>query len=167
METIIDRASPADAYEILELLKKAGGESDNLSFGAEGLPYTQEEEAAYISQILASFDELMLVARIDEKIVGIASLLHSAPLAPKRGNFSVTVLKDFWNMGVGSKLTSEIIAFARLHHFEIIDLELRSDNLRAIGLYEKFKFKRVDGFSALLNKNGKDIPLIHMSFSIT
>ena len=127
------------------------------------MPYTQEEEAAYISRIQASFDELMLVARIDGKVVGIASLLHSAPLTQKRGNFSVTVLKDYWNIGIGSKLTSEIINFARLHHFEAIDLDVRSDNLRAIGLYEKFKFERVDGFSAFMNKRGKDIPLIRMS----
>ena len=36
MSIIIERARPKDAAEILEYLKKIGGETDNLSFGKEG-----------------------------------------------------------------------------------------------------------------------------------
>ena len=34
---IIEKASPKDASDLLEYLKRIGGESANLSFGAEGL----------------------------------------------------------------------------------------------------------------------------------
>ena len=32
-------AVPSDAVQILEYLKQVGGETDNLSFGADGIPF--------------------------------------------------------------------------------------------------------------------------------
>ena len=37
MNILITKAMPEDAKEILEYLKKIGGETDNLTFGSEGL----------------------------------------------------------------------------------------------------------------------------------
>ena len=43
----IDQARPKDAAQLLAYLKQVGSETDNLTFGAEGLPGTAEQEAAY------------------------------------------------------------------------------------------------------------------------
>ena len=43
----IDQARPEDAAQLLAYLKRVGSETDNLTFGAEGLPGTAEQEAAY------------------------------------------------------------------------------------------------------------------------
>ena len=59
-----------------------------------------------------------------------------------RGDFAISVAKDYWNNGIGSQLLSNIIAFAKGNNFEIIDLQVRSDNKSAIHLYEKYGFKR-------------------------
>ena len=59
----IEKAACEDAAEILQYLKQIGTETDNLTFGAEGLPFTAESEAAYISQIQNSCDAIMLVAK--------------------------------------------------------------------------------------------------------
>ena len=40
----ITRARPEDAAALLDYLKIVGGETDNLSFGAEGVPLAPEEE---------------------------------------------------------------------------------------------------------------------------
>ena len=42
----ITRARPEDAAALLDYLKIVGGETDNLSFGAEGVPLAPEEEQA-------------------------------------------------------------------------------------------------------------------------
>ena len=44
----IDQARPEDAAQLLAYLKRVGSETDNLTFGAEGLPGTAEQEAAYL-----------------------------------------------------------------------------------------------------------------------
>ena len=39
----IDQARPEDAAQLLAYLKRVGSETDNLTFGAEGLPGTAEQ----------------------------------------------------------------------------------------------------------------------------
>ncbi len=43
MMTEIGEALPADAEAILKYCKAIGAESDNLTFGAEGIPVTAEK----------------------------------------------------------------------------------------------------------------------------
>ena len=44
----IVRAQAEDAAVLLDYLKIVGGETDNLSFGAEGVPLDVEAEKAYL-----------------------------------------------------------------------------------------------------------------------
>ena len=48
MSFSIEKARPEDAAALIEYLRVVGGESDNLTFGAEGLPATVEEETAFL-----------------------------------------------------------------------------------------------------------------------
>ena len=50
-------------------------------------------------------------------------------------------VKEHWNKGIGTQLLHEIIEFAKDNQFEIIDLQVRSDNAPAIHLYEKYGFR--------------------------
>lgn len=159
---VIEKATAADAVEILEYLKQVGGETDNLTFGAEGLPFTPASEAAYIRQIENSCDDVMLVAKENGKIVGNASLNRLPRRMGHRGEFSVTVLKDYWNRGIGSRLLDEILSFAKAHAFEIIDLQVRSDNLPAIRLYHKFGFQKVGTHPAFFKIGGEEIAFDYM-----
>lgn len=143
MAIVIDRAGPADAAELLDFLKQIGGESDNLSFGAEGLPVSADAEAAYLAEIENSCDDVMLVARENGRIIGNASLNRLPRRMRHRGEASVAVRRECWNRGVGGRLLAELIRFARGNGFEYVELQVRSDNLPAIHLYEKFGFQRM------------------------
>ena len=46
-------------------------------------------------------------------------------------------------VGIGSALMAQLIAFARENGFAQLELEVRSDNARAIRLYEKFGFQKL------------------------
>jgi len=48
MSISIEKAAPCDAALILEYLKQVGGETDNLTFGSEGLPFSVESEMEFI-----------------------------------------------------------------------------------------------------------------------
>ena len=131
MELIeIRETMPEDAEQLLAYLKKVGAETDNLTFGKEGLPVTVEQEQAYLAQV---HEEL----RADGSLSGLPRRMsHYAELG-------LSVIKAQWNQGIGGRLLSELIAYARQASIEIIRLEVRSDNESAVHLYEKYGFKRV------------------------
>ena len=96
----------------------------------------------------------MLLAKADGKIVGNSSLSRLPRRMSHRGDFAVTVAKEYWNKGIGGQLLSEIIEFAKQNSFEIIDLQVRSDNLSAIHLYKKFGFESLFTYTDFFKING-------------
>lgn len=148
MDITIERAKPSDAAEILTYLRQVGGETDNLTFGPEGLPFGVGAEEAYLSGIENSRDEIMLIARENAKIVGVSSLNRLPRRMSHRGDFGVSVVKSHWNRGIGSRLLENILALAKENGFEIIDLQVRSDNAAAIHLYEKYGFQKLCTYPA-------------------
>lgn len=48
-------AQPEDAAALLEYLKIVGGETENLSFGAEDVPLSVGEEEAYLRSLIHRF----------------------------------------------------------------------------------------------------------------
>ena len=143
MNVIIEKAAAGDAAAILEYLKRIGSETDNLSFGGEGLPFSAEDEAAYISSLEGSTDGILLVAKAGGEIIADASLSRHPRRMSHRGELGVSVVKEYWGRGIGSRLIERLLEFARENRFEIIDLEVRSDNKAAIHLYEKFGFVKI------------------------
>lgn len=166
MSITIEKATCEDAAEILQYLKQIGAETDNLTFGAEGLPLTVESEAAYLRQIENSCDAVMLVAKEDGKIVGDASLSRLPRRMKHRGDLGISVVKECWNRGIGSQLLLEIIRFAKQNAFEGIDLQVRSDNLSAIHLYEKFGFRKIGTHPSFFKIGSEEIAFDYMFLKI-
>ena len=157
MSIRIEKAIPSDAAKLLKYLKQVGGETDNLTFGPEGMPFSVEAEAEFISSMENSIDNIMLLAKSADKIVGCASLNRLPRRMKHRGDFAISVAKDYWNKGIGSQLIDKIISFARQNDFEIIDLQVRSDNKNAIHLYEKYGFKKIGEHPAFFKIDDENI----------
>ena len=166
MSVVIGKAGREDAAAMIDFLKTVGGETDNLTFGAEGLPITIEAEAAFIVSIENSFDDIMLLAKENGEIIGSASLNRMPRRMSHIGDFSVSVLKKYWNKGVGRMLIDGILDFASENGFEIINLQVRSDNKAAIHLYEKYGFKKIGTHPASFKINGEYIPFDYMYLTL-
>jgi RimJ/RimL family protein N-acetyltransferase len=52
----------------------------------------------------------------------------------------VSVLKDYWGMGIGEELIRYLINWSRDSGIRKINLRVRQDNLKAISLYKKLGF---------------------------
>ncbi len=163
---LIEKASPKDAEGLLGYLKQIGSESDNLSFGPEGLGFTVEAEERYLSGIENSRDAVMLVAKENGKIIGCATLSRLSRRMKHRGEFSVSVLKEYWNRGIGRSLTKSIIDFARENDFSVIDLQVRSDNAAAIHLYEKFGFVKLGTHPSFFEIDNEAVAVDYMYLRI-
>ena len=155
----IRKSLPSDAEGILECCRRVGGETDNLTFGAEGIPFTVEQERAYLESILQSNNQLYLVAVVDGEIVGTGVYSgFSKPRLAHRGEISLSVRKAHWGRHIGTRLLEELLRFAREEaKAELVSLEVRSDNPRAIGLYKKFGFVTVGTFPGYMKIVGQDV----------
>ena len=143
MNITIEKAKPEDAAAILEYLKQVGSETDNLTFGAEGMPFSVEAEEEYIASLEKSDAGTMFLAKDGDLIVGVATLNRQPRRMSHRGEFGLTVRKAYWGKGIGSRLLQETIAYAKANDYATVDLEVLSENERAIRVYEKFGFKKI------------------------
>lgn len=144
MEQIeIREVMPEDAEKLIACMKRTGGETDNLTFGEEGLPVTIEQEREYIEQMRCAEKSVHYGAWKDGKLVGSASLNGLPRRMSHYADMALAVEKAYWNQGIGGMLIEKLIEYARQAGIEIIKLEVRSDNASAIHLYEKYGFKRV------------------------
>lgn len=163
---VIVRAQAEDAAALLEYLKIIGGETDNLSFGPEGVPLSVEQEASYLGMQAASTDHVQYLAKVDGQIIGTASLNRKPNRMRHRGEFGISLKKAYWGYGAASALTEAVLAFARDNDFAQLNLEVRSSNARAIHLYEKYGFRKLCTFPAFFRLEGQDVDFDLMNLDL-
>ena len=156
MKFMIERAVPQDAAALLDYLKDIGGETDNLTFGAEGLPFTVEQEETFLEELLDASHSAMFVAKVEGRIVGDVSVMGTDRARTKhRADIGISVRREMWGNGIGRALMQTIIDFAKHADIEILHLQVRSDNARAIRLYESCGFVKIGQYKGLLKIDGE------------
>lgn len=156
MDIIIKEARPEDAAKLIEYTKIVGAQTDNLSFGKEGAGDTPEVEE-FIKRINSDPKSVMYFAWKNDDIVGSANISGMKRRMSHRANFAISVAKSEWGSGIGSALLEKCISFAKDNEIEIINLDTRSDNIRAISLYKKFGFIKIGRMPAFSKINGEYI----------
>lgn len=112
---IVERAHPEDAAELLEFTKTIGAQTDNLTYGAEGVGASVEQEADFLKGLYDSQKEIFLVAKADGKIVGTANFAASQkPRLSHRGEIGISVEKSMWGQGIATMLMQRLIDFAKI-----------------------------------------------------
>lgn len=144
METIeIRELMPEDAEALIACLKRTGGETDNLTFGSEGLPVTVEQEKEHLEQMRRAEKSVHYGVWKDGELIGNGSLNGLPRRMSHVAEIGLGVVKAQWNQGIGGMLLEKLIGYAREAGIEIIKLEVRSDHAGAIHLYEKYGFQCV------------------------
>jgi len=157
IKRIIREARIDDAAHLLSYLQMVGSESDNLTFDAKGLPFTEKQEREYLDNRMCSQNNITLLALEGEKIIG--SLGVDTPCFPRlshRGELGISALKEHWGQGVGSALLEAMLCWVRDYPTGLrkIDLSVREDNERAIALYKKYGFNEKGKIKRLVQIDG-------------
>ena len=163
---VIERARPEEAAALLDYLKIVGGETENLSFGAEGVSLDLEAEQDHLRMQSESTDNVQYLAKVKDEIVGTASLNRKHKRMSHRGEFGISLKKAWWGRGVASALMEAILVFAKENDFEQLNLEVRSDNARAIRLYEKYGFRKLCTFPHFFKINGEYVDFDLMNLEL-
>ena len=140
---LIRTAELADAYELAKCVNRVHDETEFLAFSFSERSYTKDEEQDKIQEMLEDEGSNTIVAVYDGKIIGSASL---SPVSKKmrirhRCDMSVSILKEFWGLGIGGKLIESIIEIAKMIGYEQIELIVVADNVKAYQLYKSFGFE--------------------------
>jgi len=156
-ELTIRKAVKEDAKNLLDYLNIVGGESDNLLFGAGGFGITVEQEERFIESMQTSQTSALFVGLINDKIVSVGNIsAHARERISHNCDIAVSVRKAFWGAGIGTCLMNELIDFAKqTNKLEIVHLGVRSDNTRAIALYERLGFQKIGSYPGFFKIDGK------------
>lgn len=144
-ELIIRRADPFDAEDMLKYLNRIGGESDNLLFGKDGFKdISVEKEAAFIKNFKDTDNSIMLVGEKNNEIVAVCSLAgFDRERIAHRADLAISVEKAYCGQKIGQRMIEALIDFAKGSKLEVIELQVRCDNERAIALYENVGFEKI------------------------
>ena len=137
----IRTARPEDAPLILACLERICTETEFLSMGPEGPGITVEEERCFLAAAQNDPGSLYLAAFSGEEVVGILSFAAGKrPRIRHVGDFSLSILRAYGGMGVGRAMMQRLIAWASVSGIHKINLEVRTENKRAINLYTSCGF---------------------------
>ena len=133
-----------DIQGVLDYLYVSAGETEFiLRYPEECGKYTYEGEKALFDRINASDNEAMLVCVVDGKVAGNCQIAWKTGLKTRhRASVAIALLKEFWNLGIGTRMFEEMIRIAEANENLIqMELEFVEGNTRARALYEKMGFR--------------------------
>lgn len=137
-------AESKDAEQVLVYIEQVAGESEHLTFGPGEFGISLDQERIFLQQAAEAPTSLYLLAEIESEIVGVLTFsAEKRPRVQHGGEFGMSVLHKYWNLGIGGRMLSSLIAWARQTRIiRKINLRVHVDNLSAIHLYEKYGFVR-------------------------
>ena len=165
MENLVIRpACKEDAAALLAYVNATAGESDNLSFGLNEFEMTVEQEEAFLEKVQKTPDSTYLIGVADGEIICAGNLnAHVRKRFAHKCSIGMSVRKAYWGQGVGYALLRALIDFAKsTGTLELMHLEVRADNERAIALYKKAGFVETGRFPKDIKINGEYFDALFM-----
>jgi RimJ/RimL family protein N-acetyltransferase len=115
------------------------------------------DEERFIERMRDASNSLMLLAEVDGRVVGVLTFEGGqTPRIQHTGEFGISILQEYWGIGIGRQLVAALIEWARgTGIIRKINLRVHVSNLRAIRLYEGFGFKVEGRISREYNVGGQ------------
>jgi len=130
-----------DAAEMIAFLKTVCTQTPYLLRAPEECTETPRMEASFLENLNDSPDGLMIVCEIEGRIAGNCMLtLGRHKKNAHRASVAISVLQEFWGLGVGSAMFAAMETVANACGLRFMELEVMAGNTRAIGLYQKMGF---------------------------
>lgn len=137
LELLVRNAVASDARALRETTQRTHAETNYLLSYPDEQSVDDEQEARSLAETERSCNEVELVAIIDGRIVGSAgvSAVRSRHKVAHRACFGISILKEYWGIGIGRVLMEASIDCARQAGYTQLELEVVADNERAVLLY--------------------------------
>ncbi len=143
MEALIRNADAPDGANVFEVFNLTHAESDYLLSYPDENSYNPEQEAQFLANKTNSSNEIELIAVIDGKVAGTAGIeaVGSKHKVKHRAELGISILKEYWGLGLGKALIQACIQCAREAGYVQLELNVVAENERAISLYKSLGFE--------------------------
>ena len=147
----------SDGSAVFENFNRTHAETDYLLSYPDENSFDSEKEGQFLEQKTASTHEIELIAFVDGKVAGTAGIkaVGTKDKVRHRAEFGISVLKEYWGLGIGRALLEACIKCAKEAGYAQLELTVVAENARAIALYQKAGFveygRNPRGFHSRIN----------------
>ncbi|MFB4166149.1 N-acetyltransferase family protein [Alteribacillus sp. JSM 102045] len=141
-KAVIREAIPDDALQLLDIQFSIAGENRYMVTQSNEFNLTTTEEKQRIQEDLNRPGNMLLVAEINDEIIGFVSIRNESKKRKAHvGALGIFIQKEWRETSVGSTLMDVILKWAKNNPLiEKVGLAVFSNNERAIHLYKKLGF---------------------------
>ena len=141
-EVLLRNGEAADGAAVLENFNQTHAETDYLLTYPDENRFDAEQEGRFLARKAESPREIELLAVVDGKVVGTAGVdaVGSKYKVAHRAEFGISVLKEYWGLGIGRAMTEACIQCARDAGYVQLELSVVADNARAVAMYQRGGF---------------------------
>ena len=156
-EAWLRNGDASDGNAVYEVFNLTHAETDYLLSYPDENSFDPEQEAKFLEAKTNSLNEIEIVALVDGKIVGTAGIeaVGTKYKVKHRADFGISVLREYWGLGLGKALTDACIQCARDAGYAQLELTAVAENNRALSLYQRVGFveygRNPKGFRSRLN----------------
>ncbi len=142
-EALLRNGNAEDGQAVFENFNQTHAETDFLLSYPDENSYDAEQEAQFLKDKTESPNEIEIVAIIDGKVAGTAGIeaVGKKYKLKHRAEFGISILKEYWGLGLGKALTNACIKCAKEAGYEQLELDVVAKNKRALSLYQSLGFE--------------------------
>lgn len=132
----------SDGLAVYENFNLTHAETDYLLSYPDENSFDPEQEARFLKEKTESPNEIEIIGLVDGKIAGTAGIeaVGCKHKVKHRAEFGISVLREYWGIGLGKALTKACIQCARDAGYVQLELNVVAGNERAISLYRDMGF---------------------------
>lgn len=168
-EAWLKNGDASDGIAVLENFNATHAETDYLLSYPDENNIEPEQEKRYLAAKTKSANEIEIIALVDGKVVGTAGIeaVGTNYKVRHRAEFGISILREYWSLGLGRALTTACIQCAREAGYLQLELNVVAANERAVALYRNMGFEEYGrnpmGFNSRTNGFQE---LIYMRFKL-
>ncbi len=142
-EALLKNGEAADGAAVLECFILTHEETDYLLSYPDENSFDPEQESRFLEGKTESPNEIEIVAIVDGKVAGTAGIwaVGTKDKIKHRAEFGISILKEYWGLGLGKALTKACIQCAREAGYLQLELTVVAENTTALALYRSLGYE--------------------------
>ena len=142
-EAWLRNGDASDGNAVYEIFNATHAETDYLLSYPDENSFDPEQEAQFLEEKTKSTNGIEIIAFVDDKVVGTAGIeaVGTKYKVRHRAEFGISILREYWGLGLGRALTAACIQCARDAGYLQLELNVVATNERAVALYQDMGFE--------------------------
>lgn len=142
MECCLRNGTESDGQAVLDNFNLTHEETDYLLSYPDENSFDVLQESRFLKEKSESEKEIEIIALVDNAVVGTAGIeaVGTKYKVLHRAEFGMGIAKEFWGLGIGQALMEACIECAKAAGYMQLELEVVTENVRALSMYKKAGF---------------------------